>query len=203
MIKSIDKNQLNEFHNTLPFNYATYIAWLDEEVDGTGIYYLSTSKVQIREQDKWNSEGREIYDEDILKSHAIAVIELLGLIDCSKFIVEHEYKTWPWLPSNIINNKDVRNMESFFQKCLPDVNSGFFDGAICIQGEIDKFLRNFIGYPYRLKYRDLDCLSCEKPLVVKITHHLSVDFITWDEEIFKNIEKIAKQLGLNVIIGEA
>lgn len=200
MIKKISKNQLDAMHKKLPINYDEYISWLDDELDQSDIYYLSTSLVQVREKDKWNSEGREIFDVKLLKIHSNAVAKMIENISCSKFLVEHEYRNWVWLPEKIIMGKNVDVMVDYFKKKLPNVDPKKFYGGIYIEDELSDFITAFIDYPFTLKYRDIDCLSTEKKVIVKITHHLTVDFVTWDKRLLDQIDAIGRELGLQVTI---
>lgn len=201
MINAINKNILHEYYKKLKFDYAKYISWLNDEPIDAMAYFGSSSNIDIRKKDDWNSKGREIYNYEKLQFHSSTIYDILQKIGFNKFLVQHEYKTWNWLPIQIIKGRDIDNKKKYFKEKIPNLNMSEFDGAFYIENiDFQEFIISFIDYPYRLKYQDIDCISLDGDLVVKITHHLTIDIFTFDCKLFKSIEEMIKNVGIKFTV---
>ncbi len=76
-----------------------------------------------------------------------------------------------------------------------------FDGGFEITNGISGFLKLFVDYPFLLNYKNIDCISLELDLIVKITHHLEVQFISSNVQLMASIQDQCRQNGLKVSKG--
>lgn len=197
MISLITKKDLEKYHKILPIRYGNYLAWLDSESNDE-YQILSTVNVDIRDRVEWNKAGREVYDAQRLQTHAEKVCEIIRLLELGTFMIQHEYQPGIWLP---IADKYLDNQAIFkFKALFPGIDMSSYNGGFKITGnDIDKFMKSFIGYPFLLHYKDIDLFSLEIDLVIKITHHLSVDFITLTRRRMHKIAEYCQKVGLNYV----
>lgn len=105
-----------------------------------------------------------------------------------------------WLPDFII--KKVAKLEGGADKIfdikrfMPDVNLSNFNGGFAFEEDFAKFISLFIDYPFLFKYKNIDCISLDLDLIIKITHHLDVQFISKDSKLITAIKKECHANGL-------
>lgn len=193
-IKSIKKEELIKNYDTYPIDYLSYLRWLDDEKSIEDSFAIvSTHNYDTNERSLWNKKGREIYNSYSLFEHSNKIISITKAITAKSFIVQHEYSTGVWLPKFIIKEVDkseIIKRKVFDMKCfMPSVNLIDFDGGFIFEEDFKEFISMFIDYPFVFKYKNIDCISLDLDLIVKITHHLDVQFISKNEQLINFIKK--------------
>ena len=213
-------NNLPQFHRRLLFDHGEYLKWLADEPVGTAFYFICTKQVASRPPYKYECEmggkelyelqwhdKRDIYDKTVIQDHAAKIVHLLDCVRASEFLVQHShvrgYFRCVWLPprSRVYRNTDIRAKLEFFSKQLPNVDRKSFDGGLHFTEGLSEFLPAFIDYTFLLRKRDVDCLSLEHNLVVRLTHHLTVDLVTSDRTMYGTLIELCGKIGLNVLGG--
>jgi len=164
--------------------------WLDEEEFSLKYYIVSTTNIQIRDRSEWNTLGPEIHDIDRLRAHAQGVCKIIRSLGVKTFIVQHEYLPGIWFPEHLISGKSVADKISYIRSKVGSIDISRFDGGFRIENEICDFVGVFIDYPFlkdRLHYKDIDVISIERDLLIKINHHLSIQFVTPSKDMAEEI----------------
>lgn len=203
-MRPIEKDLLKDYYKTSPVKYESYLSWLDDDENRNQDFAIvSTSNYEIRGMEQWNSIGREIYDSDKLSEHVDKVEAVLKNIGAEKFIVQHEYAPAVWLPYKIIQklelNGNLAERLSSYKQFIKGVDLNGFDGGFEVTKDISGFLRLFVDYPFLLNYKNIDCISLELNLILKITHHLEVQFISSDAKLLASIQGQCHQNNLKII----
>jgi hypothetical protein len=187
-------------YNALPIGYLSYLRWLDDENNKDDFFIVSTYNYEIYEKELWNSKGREIYNICNLAEHSAKVIAIINAIGAKSFIVQHEYSPSLWLPDFIVQyaSKLEGGTDKIFDiRCfLIGVDLSNFDGGFAFEEDFKKFISLFIDYPFLFKYKNIDCISLDFDLIIKITHHLDVQFISKDERLINCIKNDCHVNGL-------
>ena len=190
---------IDELHSKLPIQYKDYLSWLDENGDAYRYKVLSTSNCQIRRRDDWNTLGREIYDRKKVDELAETTCEIIKDLNLDSFIAEHEYCRAVWFPEYFVFNNDNRQSFDFTRQMFDESETKNFSGVLRISDgkEAKEFIVNFIDYPFLFRYRNIDLISDEVALVIKFNSHLSVNYISQNQNILDRIASICdkKQLG--------
>lgn len=177
-IKPLKKEELIQKYEAFSIEYASYLRWLDDEDVEDDFFIVSTYNYDVNEREVWNSKGREVYSVQNLLEHVAKVISITKAIDAQSFIAQHAYSPGIWLPTHIA--KDVAKLNGGTDKIfnikyfLTGVNLSVFDGGFVLDEDFAKFLHLFIDYPFLFNYKDIDCISLDLDLIVKINNHLDV-----------------------------
>lgn len=202
MISIILRNELKTYYKKLPIKYDHYINWLDDKEVKLLYYIISTTTADIRKREKWNKKGREIYDIDKLDIHVQYISEIINYLNLKKFIVQHEYLPSIWFPKHLIVNKSINNKISFIKLVAPNIEIHKFNGGFKVENQASDFIQVFIDYPFLLKYKNIDMLSMELDLIIKVTHHLSIDFVTLNKNLIIEIMDLCDKKNLKFFKGE-
>lgn len=202
-MKKIDENEIAEIHSELPVGYQEYLNWLDEIETANQYKIISTSNCEIRAKEEWNTLGREIYDKDKTTKLARTVIDVTTQLGLSTFIFEHEYCRAKWFPEHFNIQGDKRKSFDFLSEIIGEQTVEDFNGVFEVSGynEIEKVIGYFVDYPFLFRYRNLDLISKEVALVIKFSSHLSVDYVSQDQDLLKNITAVCKSAELRILEG--
>ncbi len=178
----------------MTIGYLSYLQWLDEDENIKDRFFIvSTYNYDIYEKELWNSKGREIHNTLNLAEHSSKIIAIINAIGAKNFIVQHEYSSGIWLPDFIIidgsKSKYVTDKIFDIQCFLIGVDLSNFDGGFAFEEDFKTFISLFIDYPFLFNYKNIDCISLDLDLIIKITHHLDVQFISRDEGIINSVKK--------------
>ena len=182
-------------------DFQSYLRWLDDEEVGSPFYILSTTNIDVRDRDEWNSKGREIYYRQKLEEHAAWVAKVLDRLALADFFAQHEYRPCLWFPQEIQAADQAQEKANQARAWLKGIEPHSFDGGFAISDQISDFLSVFIDYPFLLRYSNIDILSLQKPLILKITHHLTVDFVANAPGLVDEIERDCNTIGLHCVRG--
>ena len=197
MIHLIPIDKLSNYHNILPIQYNNYLCWLDDESENFRYHYIATMNVDIRPKEQWNEKGREIYDRDRLHQHAEYINHIIHELELYDFVIQHEYSPSIWFPTPIIAGKPIDDKIQFVQSINTDnIDINSFSGGFKLEGEPYTFLKTFVDYPFLLRYKNIDIFSTQVDLVVKIGHHLSIDFVTLNKTFMSRIISLCKRMNL-------
>lgn len=194
-MKILQKKELAERLKIIQFPYNLYLQWLDDEICADEFHVVSVSDTEVRDVKAWNILGREIYDEEKLLRFTNKILLLLAQIESKNFIIQHEYQPAPWFPKAFFNKLNNHFLAKFLQlkTLLPKFH--IFDGGFEANDDIGAFLSLFIDYPFLFKYKSIDCFSLDEPMVMKITHHLDVQFISQNVTSLKNLMNFCAKIG--------
>jgi hypothetical protein len=216
LITNID---LDEKLKIVPVNYEDYCTWLDGENENSHEYsVVVTNNTDIRDEKEWNTKGREIYNINKLSVHINKIFNIINRLNLSNFIVKHEYKNAIWFPKDLIVDRElsekdkeildikelIDNKMNFIKKTFPNINLYEFNGGFNVKNkeQILDFISIFIDYPFLLSYRDVEMISTEIDLIIKFTHHITVDFITPNKNLIFKIKNLCNQENLTFIEGQ-
>ena len=203
-MRPIEKNLLKDRFKASPFKYDAYLSWLDDDENRNQDFAIvSTSNYEVHKMEQWNSIGREIYDSEKLSEHVDKIEQILKNISTEKFIIQHEYMPGVWLPNKIIQkmemNKSFEEKLSSYKRFVGGIDLHGFDGGFEVTKDIGQFLRIFVDYPFLLNYKNIDCISLELDLIMKITHHLEVQFISSNAKLMDSIRDQCHQNNLKIV----
>lgn len=201
MIDLISKEGLMRFYGKLPIEYNDYLKWLDDECIDINYHYLSTENITTRNKNEWNKKGREIYELDKLMEHADRIRELIKMLETKSFIAQHEYSPSAWFPRIIVENAQIEDKLSFVKSINSSIDIYEFDGGFKIENQLNEFIKKFIDYPYLLKYKNIDIISLDIDLIIKIGSHLSIDFICKNRALIDRIIGFCEKSNLHYILG--
>ncbi|WP_089726414.1 hypothetical protein [Candidatus Thiosymbion oneisti] len=190
MIDLVEKQDLAQYHRRCHFDYASYLDWLDEDEISSDYHVVSTANIQIRDRSEWNTLGREIHDVERLRTHAQEVCKIVRSLGVKTFVAQHEYLPGIWFPEHLISEKSVADKISYIRSKVGSIDISRFDGGFRIEDEICDFVGVFIDYPFlkdRWHYKDIDIISMERDLIIKINHHLSIQFVTSSRDAAEEI----------------
>jgi hypothetical protein len=199
MITSVKREAMASYHRGLPLRYDDYLTWLDEDERSHSYYIVSTAVIGVRPRIEWNEKGREIYDEDRLSTHAGLVFKVAEALHVGSVLAEHEYSPAIWFPAEIIARNHAESKVSFIRARVHDIDVNTFDGAFRVEDHFAEFLHHFIDYPFVLRYRNIDMFSERLSMILKITHHLAVDFVTPDRTLADQIVGLCGNVGLPLV----
>ena len=201
MIRSISKSDVARRCCCGPLNYASYLKWLENDADSGSFHIASTCNVNLFPRDSWERHGRELHDRGKVIDHAQIVADALAEEHLAAFIARHEVRLVRWFPSELQQVQTVENALKWAKCNTPGIDPHSFDGGWEIDGEVRGFLAAFIDYPFLLRYSNIDLVCCQVDLIVKITHHLDVQFISHDRDLVGRIARSCQHRGCqNVII---
>lgn len=191
MLSIFDK----QLSDKLALNYSDYLDWLDD-IGPDNFFRVATTNVNVRNKEDWYNLGREVYDKSLLIEHCSKLIEVISKLNISEFVAEHEYKQFKWLPENNINMCKYNEVKTYLIKYIKSCSIEGLDSKLFISQGLSEFLPIFIDYPFLLKYRNIDLISLDISLIIQISHHLSVDFISSDRSLIEQIISLCNSVGL-------
>lgn len=172
----------------------------------SGSYHLSYNKEQFdnflkNEEGTFSSwfgvsfqlpggyEGKDVGLDNFLRYfEGLFEMVVTSMDDGSDWTVNHEYKDLEWFPNEGNSLQGLR--ELFKANKVP--NS--FKGALAFStNDLLSYTKELISYPHtvfgrpRAFYSDLNISHGELPLIIKISAHLNIDFLTTDLEFLKKI----------------
>jgi hypothetical protein len=180
-------------------SHADYVAWLDDDGGAKGAFHvLSTSSCETRPRSEWNALGRERYDRALVVKHAAVIGEALEAMRLRHFVVEHACSPTIWFPRHLSPAERLGGRLDYFRRLLPGDALFEFDGGFEVGGDVGELLAQLIDYPYLMRYRDVDLISLEAPILAKVSHHLSVDFIAGEAALLAQARRALSGHGLVV-----
>lgn len=206
MLSLISKSDLENLNKTSLIDYDRYLKWLDDEENADSSYHIiSTSNVDIREKSEWDEKGREIYDPEKLRIHVAVISNIMTKLGLKVFAAQHEYLPAIWFNKNMLelglNSNILNNKINFIKSFVPDYDPFTFNGGFLLDGVLFDFMKEFADYPFVLKYRNIDILSLEKDIVIKIGHHLNIDFVTLNIDYLDKIDSSCKANNILAVRG--
>lgn len=171
------------FEKILPYNRGKYIDYLADAVGPVMKWYGASFQVpEITDQkDVSFQQYLEMY-EPLFKNI------ILQLDNGSSWIINHDDKDLSWFPNEYDTLPYLRAL--FKQNNI--LNS--FTGALIFStGDLVKYSKELISYPFAVTgkkdflYKNLDISHSELPTIIKISGHLTIDFLSTEQLIFRKI----------------
>lgn len=195
VIHSIAQSDLARHCCRGQLKYPSYLDWLGDDAESETFHIASTCNVDLFPNSSWERDGREQYDRGRLTDHAQIVADALAEEHLDAFIARHEDRVARWFPSELQQIQTVGKALGWAKSHTPEIDPHSFDGGWEIDGEVRDFIAAFIDYPFLLRYANIDLVSCQVELVVKITHHLDIQFISSDRDLVARIAESCRTRG--------
>ena len=166
----------------LPYNRKNYLGYQADTDFSVKWYGASFQMVEIADQkDASFQQYLEMY-EPLFKNM------VLDFGNDSSWIVSHDSKGVPWFPNEYDNLPDLRTL--FKRNGILNT----FEGAVIFSSpDLIIYSKDLVSYPYTVTgrkgvlYRDLDISHRKLPVIIRISGHLNIDFISTEENIFRKI----------------
>jgi len=104
------------------------------------------------------------------------------------WVVNHDDKNMPWFPTD---NGNLSKLRLLFKQYNI---SNTFRGYLTLTGkDLILYSQDFISYPFRMfaeegmLYKNIDISHSSLPFIIKISGHLTVDFISTDKRLLKKL----------------
>lgn len=170
---------IKEVNEILPFDRELYIDYLLGETQSPVVWYGASFQISANSEAQTNVRKTEAY-ESLLNT------AILKFDPKSIWIVNHDDKDLKWLPKKGDNLSSLRALFDQY-----GVRYEFSGALIFTQDELLAIFPELIAYPRvaaqvdgRL-YKDLDITHNTLPLVIKISGHFNIDFLSTDLSFFK------------------
>jgi hypothetical protein len=193
-------NQFLEVRNAKYHYYSDITKWCDDDADATSEWLiLSTTNYSTRPEADWNNLGREIHDSDRVAEHAFFINLLMQRLKLTSGIAQLRNTEKPWFGRSATlrnNSHRIEYVNAHFPGNKSNVPS--FRGGYAFDNLPIQFVNLFIDYPFVNHYSDIEIL-CQHELLIRFTHHLSVDFIVREAALAKCIDSFFNESGLVAI----
>ncbi len=171
--------------------------WLSGE-ESMSAHIICTSNCLIRTRKAWNTQGREIFDRELIAEHAFHVITVLRKMKLNAALAQMRQQRQEWFGKAAPKRRNCARFEY-----LRSINSRQalqgFRGGILFESLPICFINHFIDYAYENRCSDIVILFRREPLVVCMTHHLTVDFITPDARLYSGVKDYFLNSGLRLV----
>ncbi len=167
----------NRVEKHVPYNWNYYIDFIESEpLQKTKVPWYGASFMLNNEDNQ--AQFLEVYEpmfRDILTES----------VDRRTWLINHTlHPEFRWFPNNEDNLQGLRAI--FKQYRI----SNYFRGSILIStSELLKIIQDVMLYPVSVfsekgsLYADIDISNCDIPLIIKFTHHLTLDVLSTDKKI--------------------
>lgn len=176
-LRFINEKDLIAITKTVKFDYMSYLLWLNEEKVCSTAYRIKTYLFS-NEQDKRQSfsgiEERFNYAKKYIAKVNMIANSLRDMFIGEK-IIFHEYKHFQWIPDEDFESFYVRNILKYLEVDDPSWFSK--SGGLITKESLNSVLQYFFCYPYVLRYRELNILNYSTNALLKINHHLALEYI--------------------------
>jgi len=167
----------------LPYDREKYIEYLADDADSPVKWYGASFQVpEIADlKDPSFQKYLELY-EPLFKNIILNVDNGLS------WIVNHDDKDLPWFPNE---NDTLPHLRALFKQ--NNVLNAFKGALIFSTGDLVNYSEELVSYPFIVTgkksflYKNLDISHSELPIILKISGHLNIDFLSTDQLIFRKI----------------
>ncbi len=174
---------IKEVNEILPYDRELYIDYLSGETQSPVVWYGVSFQISANSEAQTNARKTEAY-ESLLKRI------ILKFDSKSLWIVNHDDKDLKWLPKKGDNLSSLRALFAQY-----GVLNKFSGALIFTQDELLAIFPELIAYPRVVLqddvflYKDLDISHNTLPLVIKISGHFNIDFLSTDLSFLKGLVK--------------
>lgn len=176
--------------------YSRFMRW-SVSTGSRAFNIVCSSNALIRFSNDQAFSKQEIYVLSHVEEHAFMVNVILRSLTPSMLFVEHG---WPEIPWSFESGQSWRSQQrrQLLQEEVREVRLKGFTGGLVLTPPYVAFINAFIDYPLLEKRQCLLLFGYVErvPLVIRLNHHLSVDFISTDECLLDQIRALLKSLGL-------
>ncbi|MBJ6110697.1 hypothetical protein JAO73_16860 [Hymenobacter sp. BT523] len=173
----------------LPYNQNRYLRYRHSDADSHTPWYGAS--FQLASEAHNISQGIDFGLPKFLDHYETFFKQLVAQFDDgSCWIVTHDIKDYSWWPNDEPTLPALRTL--FAQHRVPNT----FKGALQLtKPELFRYAREFLSYPTGVfgragaLYSDVDVSHGKRPVVIKISAHLNVDFLSTDQELVRAVVK--------------
>ena len=169
----------------LPYDRKQYRAYFDEDDNtfdrNTSWHAVSLQQEEIRDE-KLYQVSPEVVKNCVAKLEKGFNKMITQLDHGLPWIINHDDKDLAWF-----NKEDttIPKMREFFtQNKIPISSTGCL---IFATTDLHDFARELITYPYVLSYNNLDISHSKLQFIMKVTGHLTLDFLSTDQALLTGI----------------
>lgn len=141
---------------------------------------------------------RKPYDVDAVAEHAFWVVSLLHSLQIKGMLAQLVRPQVPWFGFKQFERLNIPRHD-YLRSILRGVRKKKFSGGLEFNGIPIRFINLFLDFPYSNWCYDIELLCRPRPLVVRFSHHLSVDFATPDYQLFRQVKAFFRDTNLRVI----
>jgi hypothetical protein len=200
MIHLISQRKICKHISSVSSYYYDIIEWLENDKGHDGKYHIvAISYYTLYSSNEKMMNEREKYDLDSLGEHAYIINYIIHELKINKWLAKLGRGKWPWFGGvkAYPNRQRMEYINSLHGASR--VNIKTFNGGVYFDVPPVVFINMFIDYSYINNRYDIDIISCEEPVLIKLSHHLSVDIITSNNAIYKKVIKMCSCLPIKLI----
>lgn len=170
-----------KFEELLPYDRENYIEFLDDDFKFSPKWCGLSFQLVCEEKEIGLPKFIESY-ESIFKR------VILKFDQNSFWVVNHDDIDLDWFPNKEDNLPELRTL--FKQN---NILNSFRGALVLMKDDLLKYSRELISYPFSvfneagLLYKDLDISHSNLQLIIKISGHWNIDFLSTDKELLKLI----------------
>lgn len=164
------------------FNFQDYLRFLDDDDISSGKWY-----------------GISIQYNDAIRN--VDLVQIFNRIVCDLnnelWLVKHDDKLLPWFPyiDELESFPKIRGL--FFSHEKPIISNEIIEMS---QEELGYFAEELSIYPYKLSYKNIDCISRDNGIVLKWTSHMTLDVISTSPAFIDEVRnKVSIYNGIQII----
>lgn len=170
-----------KFEELLPYDRENYIEFLDDDFKFSSKWCGLSFQLVCDE--------KEIDLPKFIESYESIFKRVILKFDQNSFwVVNHDDIDLDWFPNEEDNLPELRTL--FKQN---NILNSFRGALVLMKDDLLKYSRELISYPFSvfneagLLYKDLDISHSNLQLIIKISGHWNIDFLSTDKELLKLI----------------
>jgi hypothetical protein len=181
LFKMIEFN--SNVDESLPYNRQHYIDFLDDGAESSIKWYGVSFQLPHA------GGGKQIRLKEFVETYESLFKNVITMLDNgSSWIVNHDDKDLDWFLNDGDNLTQLRSL--FKQSNIPNTLRG---ALIFSTEDLLECYRDLISYPYAAAtkegflYKNLDISHREVPVIIKVSGHLNIDFLSTDKAVISEI----------------
>jgi len=171
------------FKKILPYDKQEYLDFLFADEDSSVKWY------GVSFQLPGVFEGKDIGLIKFLNVYESLFKNVVSKLDCGvSWIITHDISDCVWFPNNANTVTQLRSL--FKENGIPST----FKGALIFDKDnLLRYWKDILSYPYtvvgspRRLYSNLDVSYSALPFIIKISGHLTIDFLSTDENLLREV----------------
>lgn len=138
------------------------------------------------------------YNADRLAEHAFWISSFLHSVPVKGVLAQLARPDASWFGQRESKRLNAARHD-YLESALRMAKKEKFTGALEFDEIPIRFINLFLDFPYTSKWSDIELLCRGTPLIVRFSHHLTVDFATPHYGLFRRIRGFFKKTNLGII----